>query len=184
MYGMINKAVKDMVLKDFGASKWSEIMQISQVSEDSFLTLRIYDDDVTYSLVGAAADVLELPVDQVLDAFGVHWVMHAAPEHYDQILIATGNELIEFLKNVNGLHDRITTTFVDYRPPWFELEHISEKEFKLHYHSGRSGLSSFVRGLIRGLGQRFETSVEFVDVQPQEVASGEHTTFHVKCATN
>jgi len=181
MYGMINKAVKAMVQKDFGDEIWEKILAESGVPDDSFLTLRSYDDELTYALVGASAKVLELPAESILEVFGKHWVLHTATESYDNVMSATGSGFIEFLENVNSLHDRITTTFVDYRPPWFDVNRISDNEIELHYQSGREGLSPFVRGIIDGLAVRFDSEVTVTDTKSIEVDEGEHTVFHILC---
>ena len=58
MYGLINNAMRSMIREKFGDEQWDRIQEASGVPEDSFLTMRSYDDAVTYDLVGAAAEVL------------------------------------------------------------------------------------------------------------------------------
>ena len=55
MYGMVNKAVRGFVLKNFNAETWAQIHTTAGVSED-FVSMQSYDDDVTYNLVGAAVE--------------------------------------------------------------------------------------------------------------------------------
>ena len=75
MYGLINNSLKDMIRDKFGEEKWQEVLNTSGVPEDSFLTMRSYDDALTYSLAGAASDVLGAPVDACLEMFGEYWVL-------------------------------------------------------------------------------------------------------------
>ena len=46
--------------------KWEEVLKTSGVPEDSFLTMRTYDDAITYQLAGAASEVLGAPVEACL----------------------------------------------------------------------------------------------------------------------
>jgi hypothetical protein len=79
-----------MILEKFGEDQWHKVLSTSGVSEDSFLTMRRYDDSITYSLVGAASDVLGAPVETCLEMFGEYWVLETATKSYDTLLNATG----------------------------------------------------------------------------------------------
>ena len=61
MYGLINNALKGMIEERFGEDQWQQVLTESGVPEDSFLTMRSYDDEITYSLAGAASKVLDAP---------------------------------------------------------------------------------------------------------------------------
>tara|TARA_B110000503_G_C7036888_1_gene366504 strand:+ start:122 stop:670 length:549 start_codon:yes stop_codon:yes gene_type:complete len=177
MYGIINKSLKDMVLRQFGEPAWQRVMQSAQVDDDSFLTMRIYDDQVTYSLAAAAAEVLGLTLEDALRAFGVHWVQVTLQEQYETLMQATGKDMASFLRNLNALHDRISSTFLDYKPPHFMVEELSDGALKVTYISEREGLTPFVEGLLAGLAQRFNTSMSIRRIESVEVEQGEHTEF-------
>ena len=53
MYGLINKALKTMILDAHGDDVWAQILARSGVDEDSFISMQRYDDAVTYALVSA-----------------------------------------------------------------------------------------------------------------------------------
>jgi hypothetical protein len=182
MYGLINNALKSMILEKFGEDQWHKVLSASGVSEDSFLTMRRYDDSITYSLVGAASDVLGAPVQACLEMFGEYWVQEIATKSYDQLLNATGQDMIEFLSNMNALHDRITSTFLNYTPPEFFLE-TKENHHLLHYVSQREGLTPFVVGLIKGIAKRFDSTVTIISQSEVPSDHGEHTVFELEIGT-
>ena len=66
MYGMVNKAVEEMVVLHHGEAVWEEIKAKAGVDVDVFMSNESYSDDVTYNLVGAASAVLGVPADQIL----------------------------------------------------------------------------------------------------------------------
>ena len=68
MYGMVNKAVQDLVVSNFGDEKWQAIKAKAGVEDDVFLSNEGYPDKVTYDLVGAASGVLGMPARDILIA--------------------------------------------------------------------------------------------------------------------
>ena len=179
MYGLINNALKEMILEKFGEETWNDVLRESGVPEDSFLTMRSYDDEITYSLAGAASKVVGAPVEACLEMFGEYWVLETASKSYGMLLKAAGQNMVEFLQNMNALHDRITSTFLNYVPPEFFVEE-NGTHHDIHYVSQREGLTPFVTGLLKGLGVRFETEVTILSQQSVEVETGEHTVFTVE----
>ncbi len=183
MYGLINSAMQDMIVDKFGADQWAAIHAHSKVPEDAFLSMRSYDDALTYQLVASASEVLEAPVDTCLEMFGLYWVEEIATKSFAPLMETTGTHTIDFLNNLNALHDRISSTFTDYVPPEFQVEDTGEGSchFRVHYYSKRDGLTAFVVGLLQGLADHFGDRLEIigVDIQPQD-PSGTHSIFELK----
>ena len=180
MYGLIHKALESMVRKQYGEATWEEILSNSEVDSDSFLTMRAYHDEVTFALVGAVSEHLNLGLDECLEAFGEYWLMEFAPKNYNMLLKSAGREAIEFLGNLDDMHDQISSAFTEFKPPSFVLEEISKSVHLLHYRSSRKGLESFVVGILKGLRKRFETDIEIEIESREEVENGEHITFRLQ----
>ncbi len=180
MYGVINKSLKEMVIEQFGIERWESILDRSGVPADSFLSMRSYDDQRTYALAQACADELGLPLADALRAFGVHWVEHTVARDYSALVSAAGNSLVEFLNNLNSLHDKISSTFLDYRPPTFDVTTKAGGEVDILYTSERTGLTPFVEGLMIALGQRFNEPVAILNIESIAVDAGEQSRFSVK----
>ena len=179
MYGLINSSLQSMIREKFGEEQWISVLSASGVPEDSFLSMRSYDDAVTYDLVGAASAVLGAPAESCLEMFGEWWVLETAARSYGPLMDAAGKDLVEFLGNMNSLHDRITGTFINYVPPEFRVESLDGDRHRVHYISKRQGLTPFVVGLLKGLARRFDSNLEFHSQRALPVASGEHTVFEV-----
>lgn len=179
MYGMIHKSIRDMVTTVHGEAVWERIAREAGVEDDHFLSLRAYDDEICYSLVAACAQVLNVSAAQCLEDFGRFWVLVTAAQHYGNMLRGYGNTTIDLLAHLNQLHERIASTFVGYRPPSFSTERLTDGECRLHYISGRSGLTPFVSGLVSGLAEFFDEEVDILSVEPRAVDVGEYTVFHL-----
>jgi guanylate cyclase soluble subunit beta len=179
MYGLINKALKTMITDGHGQETWELILAKSAVSADSFITMERYDDSTTYALVGATAEVLDAPAEACLELFGHYWATVTAPNAYEMLFDSTGDDLFEFLDNVNSLHDRITSTFIGYVPPHF-ITTTDNNKMELVYESQREGLTPFLIGIIKGLADRFQVKVEFDSVVEKEVDKGETSVIMIR----
>lgn len=155
MYGIINKAIEDLVCENFGHEKWEEIKHKSGVTDDFFLSNETYDDAVTYQLAGATADVMNIPLGKVLEVFGEWWILRTGKEKYGSLMQSGGKNLKEFLINLPIFHNRIMLIYPKLTPPEFKVSDIEEESIHVHYFSKREGLQEFVRGLLQGLGKMY-----------------------------
>jgi hypothetical protein len=178
MYGMVNKAIEDMVISGHGEETWERIREEAGVEVDVFVRTEGYPDEMTYALVGAASEILKIPAAEVLEAFGVHWVVKTAQEGYGDMMAAGGKTLGEFLVNLPNFHSRVGMIFPHLAPPQFSCSDITERSIRMHYRSHRSGLAPFVVGLFKGLGQMFSTPVK-VKHRVDKSAGADHDEFVV-----
>jgi hypothetical protein len=159
MYGLINKAVEELVTTRFGAAAWADILARSGVSEPGFLTMKKYPDEITYKLVGAASELLAVPAEALLEEFGEYWTVYSAQAGFGHLLAFAGDNIVEFLQNLDSMHTRVAMVFPELQPPSFRVSEIAPTSLRLHYRSSRPGLAPVVKGMVKGLGKRFGTAV-------------------------
>jgi hypothetical protein len=164
MYGLVNKAVQDLVCSRYGEEIWQAIKRKANVDDAMFVSMEAYPDHITYSLVGAASEVLGASADDILKAFGEHWILYTAREGYGEVLQMGGTSFVSFVQNLDNLHARVGMSFPELRPPEFRCTDIEPGSMRLHYHSSREGLSGMVIGLLRGLGKMFNTELSIEHV--------------------
>ena len=162
MYGLVNKAVEELARGVAGDEGWERIKLRAEVREVEFVGLTAYPDELTYRLVAAASEELGMPAEDVLAAFGEHWVRYTAEQGWGPMLAAAGDSLPTFLIGLDSLHARIRLTMPALVPPSFRCTDVTDTSLRLHYHSHRDGLAPMVTGLLRGLGARFDTPVGVV----------------------
>ncbi len=160
MYGLINKAVANMVCQAYGDETWEAIKRKAGVDVDIFLSMKQYDDAVTYQLVGAASELLDTPAEAILEGFGRFWVTFTAEKGYGALIKMSGDNLREFLYNLDHMHARVALSFPNLEPPSFHCEEIEGGDLRLYYESDRPGLTPLVKGLLFGLAERFDTTIE------------------------
>lgn len=178
MYGIVNRAIQEMISSQYGENTWARVKMRSGVTIDFFGSNDPYPDEVTYALAGAAAAELDLPLNEVLRAFGHHWVLHTSRKKYGGLLEAGGTQLRSFLMALPQFHTRILLLFPQLRPPEFVVYENGPQDVSVHYYSERQGLEPFVQGLLEGLGLLYQTPAVVQQVQSR--AEGyDHTIFSV-----
>lgn len=178
MYGIVNKAIQELVELQFGEETWHKIHARSGVKEEYFISNEPYDDDVTYKLAVAVSEETGLSLEQVLIAFGEFWVLNTGQVKYGSLMKAGGDSLKEFLINLPNFHSRVMLYYPKLTPPEFRIGNVAERSVDVHYISARQGLQEFVRGLLQGLGKLYETPVEIKLMQSRNDGSN-HEIFNV-----
>lgn len=170
MYGIVNRAVEELIIERFGLDKWEEIKHKAGFNSEGFMTLKPYPDALTFKLVGAASEILNVPADTLLEAFGEYWILYTAEKGYGEMLNLAGDSFPSFLKNLNMLHGRVSNLMPELAPPQFECRNEKENSIELIYRSHRNGMIPMLYGLIKGLAKRFnkEVVIEEIDSSVEE----------------
>ncbi|MEI8297041.1 MAG: heme NO-binding domain-containing protein [Pseudomonadota bacterium] len=179
MYGLVNKALCEMLTRSHGAATWEQIRVKAGVDVEVFISMDGYPDAITYQLVGAASEVLGEEVDKLLYAFGRHWVLDTAAQHYGHLLQSGGRSFREFLLALPNFHARVSLMMPQLVPPEFACSDIGERTLHLHYRSQRPGLVPFVEGLLDGLGELFHVKVHSRRMPVLSEGPG-HAVLHVE----
>ncbi len=180
MYGMVNKAVEEMVCARHGEAMWEAVKQRAGVEEEVFISNEAYPDALTYRLVAAVSELTGASAPEVLEQFGEHWVLKTAREGYGELLDAGGRSLPEFLANLPNFHARVSMIFPRLLPPRFRVTEVKPGSLHLHYYTQRAGLAPFVVGLLKGLGVRFGTPVRSITLIASREQGADHDTFLVE----
>jgi hypothetical protein len=165
MYGIINKAIGDLVTKNFGEDKWLTVLEKSGIEEDFFISNEPYDDAITYKLAISVSETMNITVDEVLYAFGEWWILETIKSKYSGLLETGGKNLRDFLINLPSFHNHIMLMYPKLTPPEFKVSDLAEDSIQIHYFSKREGLQEFVSGLLTGLGKLYNcpAKIEHID---------------------
>jgi hypothetical protein len=159
MYGLVNQGLQDFVTSVGGDVMWRQVRNLAGSDAELFVSMETYPDSMTYDLVDAASQVLELPVDELLRAFGRHWILYTARRGYGAIFETMGRTLPEFLTNLDMMHTRLCLSMPELRPPSFVSEPIDEDWLRIEYRSDRDGLAPMAIGLLEGLAEMYGLDV-------------------------
>ncbi|CAH0386757.1 unnamed protein product, partial [Bemisia tabaci] len=177
-YGFVNYALELLVLKTFGKETWETIKkQAEVVMEGQFLVRQIYEDEITYNLIGAAVEILHIPANQILELFGKMFFEFCQDSGYDKILQVLGATPRDFLQNLDALHDHLGTLYPGMKAPSFRCtERAEDGALILHYYSDRPGLEHIVIGIVKTVASKLhDTEVEVEIIKTKE--ESDHVQF-------
>ncbi|GAA3915517.1 heme NO-binding domain-containing protein [Litoribacillus peritrichatus] len=194
MYGMVNRAIKDYLITRYGNTLWETVLQHSQATEESFLSMSQYPDELTVSLLVEAAKATDQDIEKTLQDVGEFWVEFALNSNYGALLRATGNTIREVLENLDNLHSRLVSAFPELTPPSFwcsDTRHPNTRQpdseyleaLELHYFSQREGLSNFVIGLVSGIAKMCNEDCRVTLLRNRKDLT-DHDTFLVEYSTS
>ncbi|MBU3713685.1 MAG: heme NO-binding protein [Ferruginibacter sp.] len=178
MYGIVNKAIEDLIKENFGSEKWEAVKKRSGIDVDFFISNEPYDDDITYKLAGAVAEEMNIELSLVLQLLGEWWILRTTKEKYAGLLQTGGKNLKEFLSNLPVFHNHIMMIYPKLTPPEFKVSDKTDNSIHIHYYSKREGLQEFVRGLLTGLGKMYETPVDISLLESRDKGNN-HEIFKV-----
>jgi len=160
MYGLVNQAMKELVIDAHGETTWRRICDEAGVGDGDFRTMHAYPDAVTVGLVGAASRILDVPAPTLLEQFGTYWVGFAKTTDFAMLMRFAGSSFLEFVQNLDLMHAKIKLSLPELTPPSFRCTEVTESGFRLHYYSSRQGLAPLVVGMMKGVADLFGTRIE------------------------
>ncbi|XP_066954656.1 guanylate cyclase soluble subunit beta-1 isoform X1 [Macrobrachium rosenbergii] len=196
MYGFVNYAIEQLVVRNFGEETWEKIKREADVHMDgSFLVRLIYEDEITYNIVGAAEKVLGVQANTILEMFGKMFFKFCQESGYDTILQVLGATVSDFLQNLDALHDHLALIYPGMKAPSFRCtERADDGALILHYYSDRPGLEYIVIGIVKAVASQLhgtDVEVEILKTKDEEdhvqfviTEKDAHATDHITEQTN
>ncbi|MGC9367549.1 MAG: heme NO-binding domain-containing protein [bacterium] len=168
MKAIIVRAIGDLVKEKFGRDKWEEILEKSGYPKGYyFLTSQDIDDGKVMGIIGSTCEVLNAPLDKVIDLFGIYWVSIFAPKFYTD-LFKKFTSARDMLTKMNSIHTMIVQNTVNARPPAIEYNWQDKNTLIMTYKSERGLIDLFV-ALIKGVGVYFKENIEVSKVDDRNV---------------
>lgn len=179
MYGMVNEGIRTFIETNHGPETWGAICTAAGVERTNFERMASYDDAVTYDLVGAICDHTGLSGAEVLEVFGRFWVDYVGGSSFGNLLKITGKTFVERIEGLDEMHERILISMPHLKPPSFEIEHVNEANYRLHYYSERDGLAPMVIGLLHGLAAETNDRID-IKVAQSKADGADHDVFMIQ----
>jgi hypothetical protein len=165
VYGIINSSFKKYIVDVYGDEKAAEITDSSGVKSEVFNEYRRHDDENTLALLMAAVEFTGETPDHHLRQFGRFWVRRVATNDFRGLIDSYGGDFVSLIQNLNSMHKEISGTFLDYSPPSFAIQELTESRYSITYQSHRQGFTPFVLGILEELGDFYGlvTTIEAVE---------------------
>ena len=85
--------------------------------------------------------------------FGEYWVGFSKATAVGKLIDQGSETLIDRIKGLDEMHERIQLTMPHLNPPSFDFEEMPDGNHRLHYISNRDGLAPMVIGLLQGMAK-------------------------------
>ncbi len=179
MYGLVNRALQQLVCASKGEDTWRQIRQQAGVEDEVFMRMDSYPDEMTYRLMHAASDVLDTPVPALLREFGRYWTRYTLVEGYGAMLHDLGPTFQEALTALDSMHARVSLLYPSLKPPMFRVTDVTPDSMRLHYYSNRLALGPMVHGLVEGMAERFGIVIDVDHVYAKDELH-DHDRFDIR----
>ncbi|ELU08946.1 hypothetical protein CAPTEDRAFT_127209, partial [Capitella teleta] len=161
-YGFVHCAWADMVITNHGADMWQRILKDSgiELGGGNFLIHKMYSDEDTNKLMLTTSRLLSMDLATCMESYGGFFYKYCLESGYDRVLKVLGNNLLDFLCNLDALHDHFDSAYPGMRAPSFRCNPTESGGLLLHYYSERTGLYPMVIGIVKSVAKGlFDTDV-------------------------
>ena len=121
-----------------------------------------------------------LDLNDVLEAFGAHFLDYCVQSGYDRILKVLGRNLRDFLCNLDALHDHLASIYPGMEAPSFRCTETPDGTLLLHYYSRRQGLEHIVIGIVKAVAKEMLNTEVAVSVQHSRTDDNDHVVFAIR----
>lgn len=157
MKGVVFNIVEEVVIDLYDEDTWDDVIDASGVV-GSYSSPGSYPDEDLYAIVGAAAELLDIPVPALLRVVGQK-AFNGLARRYPE-LIGLHDDTISFIRHVEDyIHPEVKKLYPDAILPEFEFSDLDDGQTRMIYRSPR-GLHNLAEGLIEGAAERFGEQIQ------------------------
>ncbi|MCU7846262.1 MAG: heme NO-binding domain-containing protein [Candidatus Thiodiazotropha sp. (ex Monitilora ramsayi)] len=165
MYGVIIHFLREYVIERHGGeATWQALIEAQGYKYKLYFPVQDYPDEEIVGLVETASKALKTPIPDVLEDFG----SYAGPKllsFYHMYVKNKDMKTFDVIETAGAnIHDVIHKHNPNRKPPRLSSQRESENVIVVHYQSHRK-LCPVVRGIIRGLGEKFNERFDINETQ-------------------
>lgn len=177
---MILEGIADAVKRKWDGAMWTSIRKKAGIKYKAFQVHRPYSETVPVKIVRASVEITGRPADELMELFGMTFVLYISKFGYDRILRVLGRTLVQFINGLDNLHEYLRASYVKMKPPSFFCEDETRYGLTLHYRSKRRGYVYYVMGQIATIAKLFfNTPVEMELLTEDESMDMTHVTMRL-----
>lgn len=158
MKGVVFTIFNELVETQFGFETWDKMLETVQPESEGIYTAgETYPDEELFALVGELSNITEVPVPDLIHAFGEYMFPKLVSKH--PVFVESQTSLKEFLMTVHDvIHVEVKKLHPDAGLPTIEYEDAGGNKLTMIYRSPRK-LCFLSEGLINGAAKHFNTEV-------------------------
>ncbi len=181
MLGIVFTEFMEMVETRFSADVLDDVLDdVNSETDGAYTAVGYYDYREMIQMVVALSKRVDVPVDDLVEAFGEH-LFGVLSSKYPALIAYHANTL-DALESIDGtVHKEVLKLYPQAELPSFKCRRLSDTHLIMQYSSKRP-FSILAKGLINGCAKHFEQKL---DIKHKSLTDGElHTTeFDIRIAS-
>lgn len=157
MKGVIFNVLEDMIVQQCGMAVWNDLLEKHAPAHRVYVSAKSYEDLELLNIVQDVALRLQLPLQDVVKAFGNFLFQGLAARHQSVV-----QRFDDFTALVLGIHQvihvEVNKLYQDPGLPTIHARVIHPKQIELNYHSPRK-LCYCAEGLLFGAATHFKQNI-------------------------
>jgi hypothetical protein len=168
MKGVITSCIAELVEKKFGNEVLTRVLTAADLPKSVRASMGAdIDDAKVIAMIGAVCKETNLSQTQVFDAFSEYWVSEFAPRMYG-VYYRESTNARDFLSNMGKVHEKITASMPNARPPKFDYSWPDTNTMLMGYQSDR-GLIDLLVSLAKAVGTYYNTPLQVTKVSSTQI---------------
>lgn len=166
MKGVIFNVLEDMIVDQCGMTVWNDLLEKHAPSGRTYVSAKSYSETELFAIVTDAASMLNLPLQQLVKAFG-HFLFSGLASRHQSVMA----RFPDFSALVMGIHDvihvEVNKLYHEPALPTIVSLKNADNSITLQYRSPRK-LCFCAEGLLFGAAEHFK----------QPISINHHTCMH------
>ncbi len=161
MHGFIFSEVQSYVTAKYGKVAWFTILEKAGLGAKEFVNYLDYSDEELLGIVGAAAQITELPAAAIVEDFGV-FLGADLMKIYRPLIDPSWRTLDFLLHTEETIHKVVRARNTQAKPPALAFSPLGGDAVLLTYRSPRK-MCSLAKGIARGVAGYYGEEIEITD---------------------
>ena len=153
MKGIIFNVLEDMIVEKCGMAVWNELLEKHAPQNRVYISGKSYEDSELFAIVSDVAVMLNIPLQDVVKAFG-NFLFDGLATRHDEVV----KQFSDFTELVMGIHDvihvEVNKLYIEPALPVISSRIVSANKIELTYSSPRK-LCFCAEGLLFGAARHY-----------------------------
>jgi len=158
MHGIIHSELKKYVETKYGSEVWEKLLSEVGLKHKIYLTVGTYPDEEAMTIVKTASESTNIPVDHILEDFGV-FITPDLMKMYGSLIDPEWKSMEMLLHTEETIHRVVRMKNPGAKPPKLSFRKIGPNELCLSYASERQ-MSAVAKGIIKGVAKYYGEDAE------------------------
>jgi hypothetical protein len=165
MHGVFFHFLKEFMQERYGGKDaWESLLIANGYAYKVYFPVKEYPDTELTSLIDKAGMLLDIPTERLMEDFG-EFLAPRLLQFYSMYIKDRKLSSLELLQNLSTeIRPAIQRRNPDTNPPEITTSELGKHHIQLYYNSPRR-LCVIVRGMLRGIGNHYNETLEFNETE-------------------